>query len=156
MITTTMATLILTVLVLFLRGDKLHNYLVVESENILQGGGFETSQEHPKKLPDGSLDFIDLFAKRDNCLICIEVETSARRVLINAAKAEQLRLPLIVIVPTRKIKKSVQNKLGKSTIKPAGCDIYILLLSQLEQELTNCFPLFSAANEGRKNIKTNN
>ena len=145
----------LAILALFLRGGTLHNYLVLESEGILQDAGFETHREHPQHLPDGSLDFIDLLVQRGNCLICIEVETSARHVLTNAAKAQQLELPLIVIVPTRKVKKAVQNKLSKSTIKPAGCDIYILLLSQLKQELTNHFPLFSSANEGRKNKKTN-
>ncbi len=152
-----MITLIISLMIiaLFLRGGKLHNYLVLESECILQDAGFETHQEHPKKLPDGGLDFIDLLVQRGNCLICIEVETSARHVLTNAAKAQQLELPLIVIVPTRKVKKAVQNKLSNSAIKPAGCDIYILLLSQLKQELTNCFPLFSSANEGRKNKKTN-
>lgn len=148
--------IILAILALFLRGESLHNYLVLESEGILQGAGFETHQEHPQKLPDGGLDFVDLLAKKAGLIVCIEVETSARHVLTNAAKAEQLGLPLIVIVPTRKIQKSVQNKLSSSTIKPAGCDIYILLLSQLRQELTNCFPLFSSANEGRENKKTNN
>jgi len=153
-----MTTLIisLTALALFLRGGKLHNYLVTESEGILQGAGFETHQEHPKKLSDGGVDFIDLLAQKGDFMICIEVETSASYVLTNAAKAQQLELPLIVIVPTRKVKKAVQNKLSNSAIKPAGFDIYILLLSQLRQELTDCFSLFSPANEGRKNKKTNN
>ena len=101
------------------------------------------------------MDFLDLLVRRDDFLICIEVETSARYVLTNAAKAEQLNLPLIVIVPTRRIKKSIQNKLKKSGIRPAGCNIYILLLSQLKKELTNYFPLFSPVNGGRENKKTN-
>lgn len=146
----------LAILALFLRGGNLHNYLVLESEGIFRDAGFETHQEHSKKLPDGGVDFIDLLAKKGDFMICIEVETSARYVLTNAAKAQQLELPLIVIVPTRKVKKAVQNKLSNSAIKPAGCDIYILLLSQLRQELTDCFSLFSPANEGRKNKKTNN
>ena len=145
----------LIALVLFLRGDTLHNYLVLETECIFQQEGFDTYQEHPQCLPDGSLDFLDLLVRRDDFLICIEVETSARYVLANAAKAERLGLPLIVIVPTRRIKKSVQNKLEKSGIRPAGCNIYILLLSQLKQELINYFPLFSPVNDGRENKKTN-
>jgi len=145
----------LAILAIFLRGGNLHNYLVLESECILREAGFETHRECPKYLPDGGLDFIDLLAQQGNCLICVEIETSARHVLTNAAKAQQLELPLIVIVPTRKVKKAVQNKLSSDAIKPAGCDIYILLLSQLKQELTNCFPLFSSANEERENKKTN-
>jgi len=153
-----MITLIISLMIiaLFLRGGKLHNYLVLESEGIFRDAGFETYQEHPKKLPDGGLDFVDLLAEKKGFLICIEVETSARYILTNAAKAEQLGLPLVVVVPTRKVKRAVQNKLRKTDIRPGGCDIYILLLSQLKQELTNCFPLFSSANEGRKNKKTNN
>lgn len=149
-------TISLMTLALFLRGGKLHNYLVTESEGILQNAGFETYQEHPKKLSDGGVDFIDLLAEKEGFLACIEVETSARYVLINAAKAEQLGLPLMVVVPTRKVKRAVQNKLSKTAIKPGGRDIYILMLAQLKQEVTNCFSLFSPANEGRKNKKTNN
>lgn len=146
----------LTILALFLRGGNLHNYLVLESEGILQDAGFDTHQECPRTLPDGALDFIDLLAERDGFIVCVEVETSARHVLTNAAKSEQLGLPLVVIVPSRKVKRAVQNKLNNSNIRPGNHDIYILMLSQLKQELTNCFPLFSSANEGRKNKKTNN
>lgn len=148
-------TISLITLALFLRGGNLHNYLVIESEGILQNAGFETYQECPKKLPDGGLDFIDLLAEKEGFLVCIEVETSARYVLTNAAKAEQLGLPLMVIVPTRKVKRAVQNKLSKTTIKPGGRDIYILMLAQLKQEVTNCFSLFSSvSNHGKTNNKS--
>ena len=147
--------ILLLTLAVFLRGGKLHNYLVLESENILQGKGFETYQEHPEKLPDGSIDYIDLLAKREGFLVCIEVETSARYVLTNVAKAEQLGLPLVIVVPNRKVKTSIQNKLNKPKISSGRSPVYVLLLAQLEQEVTNCFPLFSPANEGRKNKKTN-
>ena len=149
----TTSILLLAILAFFLRGDSLHNLLVLESGNILQNAGFETYQEHPKKLPNGSTDFVDVLAKKSNFLICIEVETSARYVLTNAAKAEQLGIPLIVIVPTRSVKKSVQNKLGKTTIRPGGCEIYILLLAQFKKEVTNCFSLFSSANSDGKTKK---
>lgn len=146
----------MAMLAFFLRGGNLHNYLVLESEGILQDAGFDTHQECPRTLPDGALNFIDLLAERDGFIVCIEVETSARHVLTNAAKAEQLELPLVVIVPTRKVKKAVQNKLNNSSIRPGNRDIYILMLTQLKQELTNCFPLFFSANKGKKNKKTKN
>ena len=147
--------IILSMLALFLRGGSLHNYLVLESEGILQEAGFETRQEHPKKLPDGGLDFIDLLAEKEGFLVCIEVETSARYVMTNAAKAEQLGLPLVVVVPTRKVKKAVRNKLGKADIRPGGRDICILMLVQLKQEVTNCFPLFSSvSSHGKTNNKS--
>jgi hypothetical protein len=52
----------LLALMLFLRGGKLHNYLVLEIEHIFQQAGFQTQQEHPQQLPDGNVDFIDLLA----------------------------------------------------------------------------------------------
>lgn len=144
---------LLTILVLFLRGNTLHTYLVLESEKILRDGGFETSLEHPEKLPDGGTDFIDLLARRGDFLVCIEVETTARYVRTNAVKARQLGLPLVVIVPNRSVKKAVQNKLRQADVRPGGYDIYILLLSELKQELTKYFPLFSAANTHGKTKK---
>lgn len=154
MTTFTAISIVMVILALFLRGGILHNYLVIASEDIFQNAGFDTHQECPIKLPDGGLDFVDLLAEKNGFLVCIEVETTARYVLTNAAKAEQLGLPLVVVVPTRKVKLAVQNKLSKTNVKPGGHDIYILMLTQLKQELTNCFPLFSSANTGRENKKT--
>jgi hypothetical protein len=76
-------------------------------------------------------------------------------VLTNAAKADQLGLPLIVVVPNRNVQNAVQSKLNIAQITAGGYPIYILLLHQLEQQVMNCFPLFSPANETRKNKKTN-
>lgn len=141
-------------LVLFLRGGALHNHLVLETESIFKRAGFNTQQEYPQRLPDGRLDFIDLLVERGNCMICVEIETSARYVLTNAAKADQIGLPLIVIVPNRKVKMAVQKKLAQSQITAGGLSIYILLLSQVEKGFTNFFPLFSSVNEW-KNKKIN-
>ena len=146
----------LTILALFIRGGTLHNHLVLESECILQNAGFKTYQEHPKKLPDGGLDFVDLLVEKKGFMVCIEVETSARYVLTNAAKAEQLGLPLVVVVPTRKVKRAVRNKLRKTDIRPGDHDIYILLLSQLKREVSSFFPLFSSVSgRGKTNNKSN-
>jgi len=146
----------LLTLIMLLRGGKLHEYLVFEAETIFRKAGFKTRQEYPRRLPDGRLDFVDLMAERGNFVICIEIETTTRYVITNAKKAEELTLPLIVVVPNKQVQKAVQNKLRKSKIKPGECRIYILLLSQLEKHVTNCFPLFSPANKERKNKKINN
>ena len=146
---------ILVSLALFLRGGALHNHLVLETENIFKQAGFDTQQESPQRLPDGRLDFIDLLVQRGNCMICVEIETSARYVLTNAAKADQIGLPLIVIVPNKKVKMAVQRKLALAQITAGGLRIYVLLLSQVEKGFTNYFSLFSSVNEGWKNRKTN-
>lgn len=142
-------------LALFLRGDALHNHLVLQAEHIFKQAGFGTQQECPKRLADGRLDFVDLLVQRGNFIVCIEVETATRYVLTNAAKADQIGLPLIVVCPTRKIQSAVQKKLAQAQLTAGGYPICVLLLSQLEKEVTNCFPLFSQANSQRKNIKIN-
>jgi hypothetical protein len=141
-------------LAFFLRGGKLHNFLVLTSERVFQDAGFLTDQESPKRLPDGKLDFIDLIVRRDRILIAIEVETSARNVVSNARKAEQLDSLLWVVVPSRKVQKAVQEKLSKQGIQPAGEPIRVLLLAQLQQEVMKCLPLFSTVYE-RKGIQKN-
>jgi hypothetical protein len=138
-------------LAFFLRGGSLHNYLVCEAGKIFRNAGYETHQEHPEKLPDGGLDFIDLLARRGKFVICIEVELSARYILSNATKARKLKLPLVVLVPSRRVQIAVRNKLEKAGISLPKHRIYILLLSQLEQEVMNYFPLFFAVNKNREN-----
>ena len=145
----------LLTLPLLLRGGSLHTYLILESERILRQAGFHTYQEHPIRLPDGRLDFIDLLATQENFSIAIEAETSARHVLRNATKAEAIELPLWIIVPSRKVHNTITNTLAPSVLRPGGQRIYILLLGQLESELRFCFPLFFTANTTWKNKKTN-
>lgn len=136
----------------FLRGGSLHNYLVCEAERIFQSAGYETHQEHPEKLPCGGLDFIDLLARRGGFAVCVEVELSARYVLSNVSKCRQLDLPMVVLVPSRKVQKAIMGKLKKAGITPGKHRLCILLLGQLEQEVTNYCSLFVAVS---KNQKTN-
>ncbi len=147
--------LVFCTLLLSLRGGGFHNYLVCEAESILRQAGFETSLEHPENLPDGGKNFIDLMARRGNSMICIEIETSPRNVISNARKAQRLGMPLIILVPNVKVRKAVEQKLSKWRLSPGGRPICVLLIAQLLQVVTNCFPLFSAANGKRENRKTN-
>lgn len=142
-------------LILQLRGGTLHNHLVLEAGKIFQKAGFTTIPEYPQHLPNGQLDFIDLLAQQGPYLICVEVETSARNVLVNVAKADQLKLPLIILVPNRKIQKAVRKRLESSSQTTEKLSIKILLLGQLQKEVTNCFPLFFTVNKQRENRKTN-
>ena len=151
--------LIVIILVLglpmFLRGGGLHNHLVRETGQVFRGAGFGTFEEHPVRLPDGSLDFLDLLVRRGNCTICIEIETSARNVLTNATKADLAGLPLWIVVPNRKVQKAVADKLDPADLRPGGLRIYLPLLGQLEQALTNYFPKIPSANDLWENRKTN-
>ncbi len=138
-----------------LRGGQFHNYLVTEAESILRQAGFDTTREHPENLPNGGKNFVDLMAWRGDSMICIEVETSARNVLSNALKAQQLGRPLIILVPSARVRNAVEKKLSRSQLSSGGQRICILLLAQLQQEITNYFPLFSPANGEGENKKTN-
>ncbi len=152
-------TMLMTVLFVglasFLRGGRLHNHLVVEAEKIFRDAGFDTHQEHPKKLADGRLDFVDLMVWWGDFLVCVEIETSARHVLDNAGKARALGLPLVVVVPTRKVQKAVKDKLKRAGIRLKKHRIKIPLLGQLKQEVTNYFPLIPSANSQREDRKLN-
>ncbi len=152
---TVMIMMVLGVTVLFLRGGTLHNYLVNQAEGIFCDAGFSTSQEHPKSLPGGGMNFVDLLASRGSVLICVEVETSARNVVSNVQKAQLLKLPIVVLVPNKKVQQMVKKTLVRSRLLPSGSPIYILRLGQLQQAVTNYFPLFSLANSGWENKKTN-
>ena len=147
--------ILLSLIALSLRGGRLHNYLVCETENIFRHAGFSTRQEYPQRLPDGRLDFVDLLVQRGNCMICVEIETSARNILTNASKADQLGLSLIVVVPSRKVQKAVKTKLNQFNTTAGALRVYDLLLAQLGNELTKYFPLFSVANDERENKKSN-
>ena len=141
--------------VLFLRGGQLHNYLVLEAEKIFRKADYNTRQEAPKQLTDGRVDFIDLLVQKGDFLLCVEVETSARNVVSNVNKADLLGLPLVVIVPTRTVQEAIKNRLTKVHAQPGGYPISILLLSQLQQAVTNYFPLISTVNDNRENRKLN-
>lgn len=138
---------------LHLRGGTLHNYIVNRAAGALQRAGFGVFCEHPVRLADDRLDFVDLLVRCGSWEFCVEVETSPRRVLTNAAKADVAGLPLWLVVPNRKVRQAVARKLKKVPYHPGGLRIYILLLGELEQTLTNYIPLFSAADPTWENRK---
>ncbi|AQQ70919.1 hypothetical protein SMSP2_01282 [Limihaloglobus sulfuriphilus] len=128
---------IVAVIAFFLRGGKLHTHLALQTESLLNRAGFETRLEHPEKLPDGRLDFVDILARRGEAMIFVEIETTPRYVLTNAAKAERLGIPLIIVVPSKKVQKEVKARLRCSGLRPGGEQICILLLNHLNKELMN-------------------
>ena len=142
------------VLPMFVRGGTLHNHIVREAAILFGRAGFGVSLEHAVALEDGRTDFVDLLVWCRTWEFCVEVETSARNVLTNAAKAEMAGLPLWVIVPNRRVRQAVAARLATTSYHPGGLRIYILLAGELDQRLTHYFPLFSPANTPRENRKT--
>ena len=147
LIPTTIAILAAVLLVpVSVRGQRLHNHIVAEAATIASREGWKVAVEHPLRLPDQGLDFVDLLLLREPVTFAVEVETTARYVRVNAAKAAALDLPLLVLVPNRKVGSTVRRVLDQAGYRPGGRPIQILRLGELSQVLTNCFPLISAAN----------
>jgi hypothetical protein len=136
---------------MFMRGGVLHNHLARQAGVIFHQAGFQVWYEYPVRLHNGHLDFVDLIIQQGDCQICIEIETTARHVIDNVIKAKQAYLPLWIVVPNLKVQHAVTAKLADTELRPGGLRIYILLLGQLKQTLTNCFPLIIAADHTLEN-----
>jgi hypothetical protein len=127
-----------------MQGDLLHNYLGNETKGTLTNLDWRVWPEFC--VEKGAVkNYLDLFATKAGLAIGFEIETTARHVLDNCRKAELVGIPLWIIVPNRRVLKSVANKLVRQHIRPAGHQIKLLLLSQLKQELTKYIALFIAA-----------
>ena len=140
-----------------LRGDAFHNFLVSEAAQAFRQAGFEVTTECALRLRSGEKDYVDILARhtQKHLTVCCEVETSVRYTLVNAAKAEELGLPLVVVVPNHKLRYAVLRKLARRSGRSGRRGIQVLLLSGLRQRFTSCFPFFSAAKvHGKKKKRT--
>lgn len=142
--------LILLMLPQTVRGGTLHNWLVGEVAAGLRRAGFTVVTEHPCRLPDGQLDFVDVYALGPAGTLACEIETTPRHVRRNARKAAALGIPLWVVVPSRIVRTAVRRCLRGAHLAPGGRPIQFPLVGELQQALTICFPLFSAASRGGK------
>lgn len=127
-----------------MQGDPLHNYVGNETEGTLTSLDWRVWLEFCVRK-ETITNYMDIFATKAGLAIGFEIETTARHVLDNCRKAELVGIPLWIIVPNKRVLKSVTNKLSGQHIRPAGHQIKILLLSELKQELTNYISLFIAA-----------
>ncbi len=142
--------LILLMLPQTVRGGTLHNWLVDEVAAWFRRAGFTVVTEHPCRLPDGQLDFVDVYALGPAGALACEIETTPRHVRRNARKAAALGIPLLVVVPSRTVRTTVRRRLHEARCAPGGRPIQFPLVGELQQALTNCFPLFPTASRGGK------
>jgi hypothetical protein len=134
-----------------LRGGDFHNMLVSQVAELYRSRGFETRLEHPLRLPDGRIDYVDLLVRTHDCLLLVEVETTPRYVVVNVEKARVAELPLVIVAPNRKVRRQVAAQLQRLPVIP-NASIYLLLISQLRQVMADSFPVFPAANALGKTI----
>jgi hypothetical protein len=139
-----------------LRGHTFHNLLVKKAVEIFTQQGFTVYTEFPFPTIARQRNFVDLVVCREKSVLLCEIETSARHVTENAAKAQIVNLPLWVVVPNRNVQLAVAQKLDPALYRPGGRAIQIPMISELSQRVIRCFPYFPLANRGREHGNTKN
>lgn len=158
-----MTTPLIMIMVLFLlslpiglRGHAFHNLLVKKAAEIFTWQGFVVYAEFPFPTVARQRNFVDLVVCWEKSVLLCEIETSARHVTENAAKAQIVNLPLWVIVPNRNVQLAVAKKLDPALYRPGGRAIQIPVISELSQRVIRCFPDLPLANRGREHGNTEN
>jgi hypothetical protein len=150
--------ILMPTVVLSLRGDGFHNHLVNQAAGIFREVGLDVALEHPLTLPDGRIDFVDVWVTGLGVVLACEVETTPRYVLVNAEKALVLAVQLWVVVPDRRLKVAISRKVvtafpqdipGSNPGAGPGA-IRFLLVGEIRQALTNHLSGFSPVNTPRK------
>ena len=138
-----------------MRGKMLHNHVAYRCAEIAERAGCQSALEVPIPLPDGRIDYVDVVISRDRFRVACEIETSARYVAVNTEKASALGLPLLIIVPNRRVRNAVKRRVRGSLRALQTPLVSVLLLGQFEQALTRCFAFISTANCGGRKQKRN-
>lgn len=119
-----------------MRGRAKHNMMVerakVPMDDVFENVGTEYSYQR-----NGTVTFFDLFGWTGILCLAIEVETTLRRAVDNARKAQAVGVPLWFIVAERRLKRQLQGKLDRLNLAPGGQPIKILLLGQLPEALSD-------------------
>lgn len=127
-----------------MRGEPFHNSIAVASQEIASRRFDFVGTEYVFRR-NGVTTVFDVFARRGVAVLAFEVETTARHAVDNARKAVSVGVPTWIVVPSRRLKLQLTGRLDRLQLRPAGEPIKILLLGQLEQELTNYLSLFIPA-----------
>ena len=124
-----------------MRGDKLHNMMGFEAGIIMCGFFSQVIPEYRYRR-NGTVTYFDLFAREGKFVLAVEIETTCRHGFDNAIKADNVGIPLWIIVPISKVKLQLLRKLKPQGLRPGGEPIKILLLGQLERELEDYLSLY--------------
>ena len=131
-----------------MRGDPLHNFMAPEVQGIADRFCDFTSLEC-RFRKNGVTTFFDVFARRGAISLAFEIETTSRHAVDNAQKACAVGVPMWIVVPRRRLRRKLFRQLDSLELRPGNEPIKILLLGQVEQELTNYLSLFIPANRER-------
>lgn len=137
-----------------MRGSRFHCWLAAEAARTFGAAGLVVVPEHPLPLPAGGYDFVDLWVVGPRGRLICEVETTPRHVLDNVAQARSLGLPLWIVLPDRRLQRSVHLKVRRRFGATSPQRIRFLLLGQLAQALSDRFSPFSHGELRQKTGKT--
>ena len=139
-----------------MRGGYIHNRVLVDpiAQKALCIPGARVDQEVAIRVGNQIL-YGDLLIQFGCQRILVEAEITAKRIendLVKAAAMEPCEL--WVVVPNPRVKKSVERKLSRQLIPLQRVKLFVLLLPQALQRLTEFSELISGSNDGRKKGKT--
>ena len=119
-----------------MRGKTLHNFMARRAREILEDF-FDSVEVESKIRSEGATTYIDVLARMDSTVLAVEIETTGRHTLDNAGKATAVGIPVWIVVPSRRLKSALTRKLDGLELHSDTGPIKILLLSELQQELTD-------------------
>lgn len=122
-----------------MRGNPFHNKIAQEAQTIFICQNWQVFTEYGYKV-DGSTTYFDLFATKGCHKLACQIETTSRHVIENALKAQVVSIPVWFIVPNRKVRKQIVNKLNRNRIRLNKERLNLLLLSNLGKELFDYWP----------------
>ena len=98
---------------LVVRGGAFHNKIVYDVVSVLQSHGWEVETEF-RCQRNGVTTVFDVYAVKDGGVIAVEVETSVRHVVDNARKAQAVGVEVWVVVPSRRLKRTLEIRLHRA------------------------------------------
>jgi len=116
-----------------MRGNPFHNKLVKDAERIFSDLGWQTDTEQMFCV-DGITTYFDLFARASLLQVACEIETTCRHAIDNLKKAQAIRMPLWIIVPTRRIQRQIRRDIEYKPVYSGNEPVAVIL----PDELKNC------------------
>jgi hypothetical protein len=128
-----------------MRGRVLHNCLAEDVKAVCDRKRIRSVMEYAVCSPSTTAYF-DVAAWPAKRFVAIEIETTVRHIDRTLAKAQMAGVELWVVVPTRKLRGQIKNKLRRLGIRAKNGHFKLFLQSQVEQEFTNYLSLSTPAN----------
>jgi hypothetical protein len=128
-----------------MRGKILHNALAGDVKAACDRQRIRSKTEYAVCLPSWT-GYFDIAAWPANRFVAIEIETTVRHIDRTVAKAAGAGAELWVVVPTRKLRGQIRNRLKRLGIRAQKGRFKLFVQSQVEEALTNYLSQTTPAN----------